>query len=320
MRIVRSVLPLFLLLGAATAVPSAWAWGCNGHEMVALIAQKHLDPHAQAMVRQILAASPITPDLKRFCRETGLDVFADSSTWADDERSTRPDTAGWHFLDIPRGAPKGDLSQYCPSSGCVTSAIAMQLAVLRNGNASAQERAEALRFVIHFVGDLHQPLHTTTNDDRGGNCVPVGFFGREPEETNREHEDYRPNLHGVWDSDILETFSKGRTPQQVAGELESTFSGQIAAWLTAPVDVSAWVWESHDVAENTVYGQMPVVIAIEKPQEVNACADDNHISMRMLNLHEELGNEYETAVAPAVQKQLVKAGIRLAAVLNQLWP
>ena len=319
-KIIRFGFPMFLLLGVFTSAPSAWAWGCKGHEVVALIAEKHLSAHAQAMVTQILEAWPISPDLKRFCRETGLDPFADSSTWADDDRTVRPETAGWHFLDIPRGAVKGDISPYCPPSGCVTSAIAKQLAVLRNLNATAQERADALRFVIHFIGDLHQPLHTTTNDDRGGNCTPLGFFGREPEETNKDHEDYRPNLHGVWDTDILEKFSTGQTPQQIADEIQATFSRQMASWLATPADVSAWVWESHEVAEDVVYGRLPVKILIENPQEVSSCADDNHISTRMLNLHEELSDPYENAAAPAVREQLVKAGMRLAAMLNELWP
>ena len=96
---------LLAVLIAAIVAPSAWAWGCKGHQVVALIAENYLNPHARAMVMQILAASPIDPDLPRYCGDSGLGAFADSSTWADDERSIRPDTAGWHFIDIPRGAP-----------------------------------------------------------------------------------------------------------------------------------------------------------------------------------------------------------------------
>jgi len=218
-RLICSVLVLF---AAVSLTPPSWGWGCKGHQVVALIAERHLNPHARMMVAEILDASPITSDLHRFCGESGLDAFADSSTWADDERGIRPDTAGWHFLDIPRGVTKGDIAQYCASSsGCVTSAITDQLTVLRNPAASVQARAEALRFIIHFVGDLHQPLHTTTNDDRGGNCVPVAFFGQTPAETNPTKEDYRPNLHGIWDSDIIEHFAHGRTAQQIADELDS---------------------------------------------------------------------------------------------------
>ncbi len=129
------------------------------------------------MIAEILAAGPISPDLRRFCGDSGLDAFADSSTWADDERTIRPETAGWHFIDIPRGAAKGDIAQYCPSAtGCVTNAIVEQLAVLRSPAASAQVRADALRYVIHFIGDLHQPLHATTNNDLRRELHPRGVW------------------------------------------------------------------------------------------------------------------------------------------------
>jgi S1/P1 Nuclease len=311
---------LFASWLAPVATPYTWAWGCKGHQIVALIAERHLIPPARAMAMQILAAGPISPELRRYCGDSGLDRFADSSTWADDERSVRPETGGWHFIDIPRGAPKGDLSQYCPPrTGCLTTAIADQLAVLRSSDASAQARADALRYIIHFVADLHQPLHTTTNDDRGGNCVPVAFFDRAPEETNRAREDYKPNLHGVWDTNIIERFAAGRTAQQIADGLDVKFKAQISAWAFEPVDVTAWVWESHEIAESVVYGDLPTKDAIETPREVNTCADDDHIAARMLKLREQIGQDYEKAAEPAVEEQLAKAGARLAAVLNSLW-
>jgi hypothetical protein len=312
---------LLAMLIAAIAVPSAFSWGCTGHQIIAVIAEKHLNPHARAMVMQILAASPVDPDLRRFCGNSGFDAFLDSSTWADDERSVEPRTAGWHFIDIPRGAPKRDIAQYCPPEvGCVTRAITDQLAVLRDSSASAQARANALRYVIHFVGDLHQPLHTTTNDDRGGNCVPVAFFDRAAVETNPAKEDFRPNLHGVWDTDIVEHYAHGRTAQQIGDELDRKFTAQISAWQSRPVDLAAWAWEGHEVAENVVYGDLPTKVAVEKPQEVNTCADDDHISARMLKLNERIGDDYEHAAEAAVQEQLAKAGARLAAVLNSVWP
>lgn len=300
---------------------SAWGWGCTGHQIIALIAEARLNAHARAMVMQILAASPTSPDLRRYCGDSDLDAFVDSSTWADDERSIDPKTGGWHFIDIPRGAPRGDITQYCPQpSGCATKAISDELAILRGQNASAEARGDALRYVIHFVGDLHQPLHTTTNDDRGGNCVPVAFLDHDPEETNPVGEDYRPNLHGVWDTSIIERWAHGRSPQQLADELENKFKTQISVWESQPVDVDAWAWESHEVAEKVVYGDLPTKIAIEKPGSVNICSDDDHISTRMLKLHEQIGDQYEYAAEPIVQQQLAKAGARLAAVLNSVWP
>jgi hypothetical protein len=307
-------------LGLLVAVPSAWGWGCTGHAAVALIAEKHMSPHAQKMVREILQQVPISADLKRYCPQEGLDPLASSATWADDERTLRPETGAWHFLDIPRHAKKGDLSKFCPPGGCVMSAIAMELMVLRNADAPAQERADALRFLVHFVGDLHQPLHTSSNNDRGGNCVPVGFFGQEPMETNPRTEDYRPNLHGIWDTNILERFTTGETPQQIADDLNAKFENQIRHWQSGRVDVAAWIWEGHRLAEGTVYGQLPAKIPVEPAKEILSCADDDHVSLRMLALHEEVSDKYEQLAKPVVERQLAKAGARLAAVLNSLWP
>lgn len=310
-----------VLLAAAGPCPSARAWGCKGHQVVALLAEKHLNSRARLSVEQILAAGPIRPDLQRFCQDKGLDAFADSSTWADDERTVHPDTAGWHFIDIPRGVSGGDLETYCPqATGCVRNAIADQMKVLRNSDASAQARADALRYIIHFVADLHQPLHTTTNSDRGGNCVPLAFFGHEPEQTDPVKENYKPNLHGIWDTEIIERLAGGRTAQELADDLDQKFKIQISKWQSQPVDLTSWVWESHQIAEDVTYGDLPTRIAVEPPRQVNTCADNDHISKRMLSLHEQIRYPYERDAEVVVEESLAKAGARLAAIIDSLWP
>ncbi len=323
---------LLFIFGFLIATPSAWAWGCEGHQMIASIAEKHLNARAARMSRQILADSPIDAALARYCKQKGLDAFVDASTWADDERNIKSDTGPWHFIDIPRGAPKGDIAQYCPAStGCVVSELIAQVRVLRNPSASAQARADALRYVIHFVGDIHQPLHATTNDDMGGNCVPVTFFDRAPMETNVERESYSPNLHAVWDVGIIEHFAppqdaQAPTAEQVAAEigeaekLDRDFRERFPSWQPGPIDFAAWAWESHALAEKVAYGKLPRAIPIERPRPVESCANDDHISTRMLKLDERLADPYEQATAPVVQEQLAKAGLRLAALLNSIWP
>lgn len=320
MTIRRRVLLILLIAVASCKTPSAWAWGCKGHQVVALIAESYLTPHAREMAIEILTRSPITPDLRRYCGDGGPDPFVDSSTWADDERGRDRSTAGWHFIDIPLGVSDGDLSKYCPSEGCVTSAIAAQLDVLGNLKASAQDRANALRYVIHFIADLHQPLHTTTNNDLGGNCMPVAFDGHGPEETNVESGSYRPNLHSVWDTSLIEQFSQGQTPRQLAGELENKFKAEIPTWKSAPVDVDAWVWQSHQIARRIVYGSLPVTVPVEAPEEVKSCSADNRVSDRLLALHEQLGSSYDKDADRAIEEQLARAGVRLAQVLNLVWP
>jgi hypothetical protein len=288
---------------------------------VALLAEQNLTPHALAMVMQILRDGPIDPSLSRYCKEGGTDPMADASTWPDDIRTLRPETAPWHYIDIPLGTSHQDIARFCPlPESCVTQAITDQLAILRAPNIDPQKKADALRFLIHFVGDLHQPLHATTNNDQGGNCVPVAFFDVPPQVRNPETESYAPNLHGVWDVNILARMTSGNTPEQVASELEESLQSKIARWKKASADVNGWAWESYRLAQKIVYGKLPVRIPVESPQIVKSCADDNHVSARMLKLDERLEQPYQDAAAPVLQEQIAKAGARLALLLNQLWP
>jgi S1/P1 Nuclease len=310
------------LFSAIVSLPSqARAWGCEGHQVIALLAEKHLTPNALAMAKKILADSPIDPTLDRYCKEGRTDPLADASTWPDDFRPLHPETAPWHYIDIPLGTTSRDVEKFCnPKEGCVTSAIRDDLAVLRSANSNPKDRADALRFLIHFVGDLHQPLHAATNNDEGGNCVPVAFFDTPPQLRNPQTESYAPNLHGVWDTNILERATTGKTVDQVASELDATFSKKLAGWQKGSANIDAWVWESHELAAKNVYGKLPVRIPVEAPQPVKSCADDNHVSARNLTLNEHLEEPYQDMAAPIVRQQVAKAGAHLAMLLNQLWP
>ncbi|HXP82169.1 MAG TPA: S1/P1 nuclease [Verrucomicrobiae bacterium] len=318
----RAAILACLLFFALVSLPApARAWGCEGHQVVALLAEKHLTPHALAMTKKILAEGPIDPSLSRYCRPGAVDALGDASTWPDDIRALRPEASPWHYVDIPLGTKHPNVEKYCdPKEGCVTRAITDQLAILRSADADPQKKADALRFVIHFVGDLHQPLHTTTNNDQGGNCVPVAFFDLLPQLRNPQTESYAPNLHGVWDTNILEKATTGKTADQVAAELDESFSRKIARWQKGPANVDAWALESYRLAEKEAYGKLPVRIAVETPQPIASCADDNHISARMLKLDERLTDPYQNMAFPIVRERLAQAGARLALLLNQLWP
>ena len=311
-----------VLVFAVISLPaSGRAWGCEGHQVVALLAEKHLTPHALAMAKQILAEVPIDPSLSRFCKEGGIDAMADASTWPDDVRSLRPETPPWHYVDIPLGTTRRDVEKFCdPKESCVTRAITDQLAILRSADSDSRKRADALRFLIHFVGDLHQPIHATTNNDQGGNCVPVAFFGALPQLRNPQTESYAPNLHGVWDTNILAKATEGKTVDQVASDLDQSFRSKIAGWQKGTANVDAWAWESYQLAVKNVYGKLPVRIPVEPPQPVMTCADDNHISARMLKLNERLTDPYQAMAVPIVRERLAQAGARLALLLNRLWP
>jgi hypothetical protein len=305
----------------------AWPWGCEGHEAVAMIAEKHMTAHALEMANKLLRSAPIDPALPRYCSSQGLDLMSDSATWADDLRSVQPESSQWHYIDIPRDAPRSSLARFCPEY-CVISAIARQIMLLHGDETDTRVRADALRFLIHFVGDIHQPLHCVSNNDMGGNCVPVEFFGNPPVEKNPQHESYVPNLHAIWDSGIIQRLKGTESVAQWADSLDKQFSSQVGGWEKAELEgehwagakVEDWAWESHELADSVVYAKLPVAIPVEEPQPVKGCSDDNHVSTRMLKLHEQVSQSYVDAVAPTVNEQIAKAGVRLAMVLNQIWP
>lgn len=320
-QLLRAAIFACLLISAIVSLPAqARAWGCEGHQVVALLAEKHLTPHALAMAKRILAEGPIDPSLSRYCKEGGIDAMADASTWPDDIRGLRPETAPWHYVDIPLGTSSHEVEKFCePKESCVTRAITEQLAILRSADSGPQKRADALRFVIHFVGDLHQPLHAATNNDEGGNCVPVAFFDALPQMRNPQTESYAPNLHGVWDTNILAKATEGNTVDQVASDLDQSFRKKIARWEKGSADLDAWAWESYQLAAKKAYGKLPVRIAVESPQPITSCADDHLISQRMLKLHESLTDPYQNMAVPIVRERLAQAGARLSLLLNQLW-
>ena len=234
---------LTIFLGAV-ACGNAFGWGCEGHQMVALIASQHLTPQARAAVDQLLQENPIDPALSRFCKPVATDAMADASTWADDVKRGEK-TGTWHYLDIPRGVEHADLMKYCAligeskdgkdRPGCLFTALQYEFEILKDRARPAAERATALRYIIHLVGDLHQPLHTTGNDDEGGNCTVVTLF----------ENPKRTQLHGVWDYGIIAHFltENHKTPAQLATELDEHFRPKGQSWLQEPIDFGKWIRE-----------------------------------------------------------------------------
>lgn len=300
-----------LLFFFLTTVP-ARPWGCKGHQTVALIAEQNLTPEALQLVNKLLSENPVDPALRRYCADPAHDLLADASTWPDDVRNELKN-GPWHYIDIPRGAARQPLSEFCGPENCVTNAIAVQLGILKDKHADTRKRAEALRYVVHFTGDLHMPLHASTNNDEGGNCVPLRYFRRRP----HEHQNsFSPNLHALWDTAIPERDMEGADPAEYAQTLEELFAGQVEKWQQAGIHVEEWAWESHALAETVAYGQLTPKIPIETPLPVNSCTHANHIGERMLQLHLAAAQPYQDAAALVAEEQLAKAGVRLALLLN----
>ena len=160
----------------------AQAWGPLGHRLVARLAQAQLAPPAQAEVERLLATE-------------GLQSLADIATWADELRGSDPGlgrrSARWHYINLGELGCRYDRDAACPGGNCVVEAIDAQAAILGDRSRSDAERLQALKFVVHFVGDVHQPMHAGYARDRGGNTVQLQLHGR------------GTNLHAVWDTPLL---------------------------------------------------------------------------------------------------------------------
>jgi hypothetical protein len=120
------------------------------------------------------------------------------ASWAGDYRRGHRETGPWHYIEIPLADSKIDLARECPNGDCVVVKTEQFLAVLKDPSADSANKAEALRFVIHSIGDMHQPLHDEDDGDKGGNARRVVFDG---------HPD---NLHWVWDTGLLEDTNRSR--------------------------------------------------------------------------------------------------------------
>ncbi len=193
MRWRNAVVAGVLLVIAGTAA----AWGAKGHRLVAELAQERLDARTAEEVRRLL-------------RVEGFDSLADVSNWADEIKDRR--TARWHFVNFEPGSCQYDAGKHCPGGECAVGAVEAQLSILGSQRTDA-ERLQALKFVVHLVADLHQPLHAGFARDKGGNGFQVRWAGR------------GTNLHAVWDSGIFETFPGGVSEMRQA--IKSSSAGEM---------------------------------------------------------------------------------------------
>lgn len=185
-----SALALVATLALALFPAPAHAWGPIGHRLVALLAWDDLTPHARRQIDVLLKGEP-DPSL------------AGIASWADDLRESDPvlgrKTSGWHYVNIGEHDCAYDMPRDCPGGNCVVEAIRTQTAILADTKRTRAERLQALKFVVHFVGDVHQPLHAGYGRDKGGNDVQVNWNGR------------GTNLHTLWDSRMLVTTGRSET-------------------------------------------------------------------------------------------------------------
>jgi len=206
---------LSLVLGISVCLIS---WGVTGHRTIGEIAERHLTPQAKAAVKGLL----------------GHQSLADVSTWADEIRSDHPETAPLHFINVPSGLSFADFKTQVETAagGNVYKGILSAEHTLKDNEASHMQKVEALKFLVHFVGDMHQPMHVSHAEDKGGNSIQVTFEGNDT------------NLHSLWDSGLLE--KQGLSYDKLADEFDHATSAQITKWQSDPVII--WAWESYQVS------------------------------------------------------------------------
>ena len=318
------LLTALLMVFAGTS--QAFAWGCDGHQAVALIAERLLSPATVAAINAILAASPVDPAIKPYCPPLPLDPMADAATWADDNRTLEPATGGWHFINFPLsvGGNTSGNRKYCPRGNCVVDAIVAQYRTLTT-TTDAKVKGNALRYIVHFVGDVHQPLHSLTNGDRGGNCLPITYYGMPPQEDERLN--WRPNLHSIWDDGTVRRLmtTKGLADSRSLADylVAQAPLPRVSARKPSADRIASWTRDGAKLARTVAYGKLPVTPPLEPAAaaySLASCDDNNHVGRRMATLHEQIAESYEQAAVPVIVQQLRLAGERLAAVLKAAFP
>lgn len=258
-------LALLLVIVIVVCDPSAHGWGDKGHRIHGELAWKLMDDSTREKMKDLL----------------GAETLASLSTWADEIKSARPETRPWHYVNIDPTASRYEADRDCKDGACVVSRLEESITVLGDPQREAGERLEALKWVIHLIGDLHQPLHVALEADRGGNDIEVTFFGE------------KTNLHRLWDIDLLERFSANH--EAYAAELlADTRAGDLELWRAG--DPTDWANESFALARSVAYVD---------------------VDGRRIESGAALGREYWLTRASIADRQLKKAAVRLALVLER---
>ncbi|WP_295797613.1 S1/P1 nuclease [uncultured Microbulbifer sp.] len=220
--VISTVLILLSFLSA-----SSYAWGPDGHRVGGEIAWQYLNPEVREEVTRLLAIK-------------GEPSLAEAGTWADRMRSNSSYdwVAPLHYINLPVQWNGYRKQRDCPKQGCILEAINTYQRQLADTTLSDAQRAEALLLLVHFVEDIHQPMHTGLREDRGGNDVEVQFYG------------FTTNLHALWDVFLPAGFVSDWQQYSRAQPANITAS-QRTEWLQATPE--QWAKESHQLAHANAY-------------------------------------------------------------------
>ncbi len=211
-------------------VDNAYAWGADGHRLICAMAEAKLTPEAKSMLSETLR-------MGKFLDNNADEDFPEACLWPDKARhTTHKGSYEEHFINVPKSEDSVDLARDCAALNCVATAIQRNLVYLSRdaqGKREKARKAAALRFLAHFVGDLHQPLHVGNGEDWGGNKIRVNWYGK------------KANLHGIWDYEILK--KAGITYPDSLEYLQEIKPEDSAS------DVLAWIRTSFRLARDNAY-------------------------------------------------------------------
>jgi hypothetical protein len=275
------------LVAVLLAPAKTVAWGPEGHIIVARIAELNLSPAAKAALAELLPDTPFSGS--NSISDPHLPNYADFVK----HNSQFPqfkDSGPWHFVDIPVDPPTDyDPDKFCKNGQCVLEKIEQFKGILADKSQPKVKRQEALVFLVHLVGDLHQPLHCATRNDTGGNDLKVKYLGN-------PGSHHPMNLHSVWDSNLVRENMTTFDPKGSADKLNEVIqNADRNKWRQGAV--KDWMMESYDLARTTSY----------------KFADGTPLPTTG---HPNLDKAYVDKNKLVVAEQLKKGGIRLAKVLN----
>lgn len=285
---------LLLTLWIASGSP-AYPWWETGHQTVARVALTRLTPAARTRVARILNVAD-TP-------EALSDALAKASTWAD-ETKAETKTGEWHYIDLTLDDQRADIAKRCPKEDCAPARIAIFAARLTLDGSHDQQWSEldSLRYLIHLVGDIHQPLHAISDADLGGNC-----------ERLNPPIDTANNLHALWDGGIINRMNLD--DRSLAADLEAHELAEMSQGAQTEIlrgNQDDWVWESHTLAERVIYRRLH--IPVEPILFPRGCQD---APSDITNFRPQIDGIYLNDMQPVIRMQLAKAGLRLAKLLNE---
>jgi hypothetical protein len=252
------------LIGVSIALIS---WGFKGHRVIATIAQKHLTSNTAYVVSAYLKG----------------EGMADVATWADENKNTA--TAPWHFLNLPLGLNHEQFVQAVQQSDNNTyTAILKTEATLKDKTLSVEQKNEALKYLIHLVGDAHQPMHISRKEDKGGNTIQVRFDNK------------GTNLHSLWDSKLID--HEGLSEADIAKTYDVATPAQIKQWQAdSPME---WIWESYQISSELYANTKPGQQIDEAYYQKYIVVTRKRIEQAAIRLAGELNKLFNAATAPVI--------------------